>query len=185
MKSQCTPVADPNPVRAHCVVLLLLHPSLVRVPCACMAFRCCRAEEKSVPKLKKSIYNFSALTKDDAAALIKEITSDVIPDILKPLDPEDDTFAKARDVQDLPRVKAPPTLIGSLLPFQEKGLGWMLAQEQSEIKGGILADQVGGQPGGSRSQPTEWAGGSLSLSPECAMLPPSACLCSISCVSSL
>jgi DNA repair protein RAD16 len=113
-----------------------------------MAFRCCRAEEKSVPKLKKSIYNFSALTKDDAAALIKEITSDVIPDILKPLDPEDDTFAKARDVQDLPRVKAPPTLIGSLLPFQEKGLGWMLAQEQSEIKGGILADQVGGQPGG-------------------------------------
>ena len=43
----------------------------------------------------------------------------------------------------LPRLKAPAGLQGELLPFQERGLGWMVAQERSEHKGGILADEMG------------------------------------------
>ena len=40
-------------------------------------------------------------------------------------------------------VDAPADLITPLLPFQKEGLGWMLNQEQSEVHGGILADEVG------------------------------------------
>ncbi|KJE89877.1 hypothetical protein CAOG_009407 [Capsaspora owczarzaki ATCC 30864] len=42
-----------------------------------------------------------------------------------------------------PRMAAPPTLLLRLLPFQEESLAWLLAQEASDLKGGILADEMG------------------------------------------
>ena len=37
----------------------------------------------------------------------------------------------------------PAELIGTLLPYQLEGLGWMLHQEASLMRGGILADEMG------------------------------------------
>jgi hypothetical protein len=37
----------------------------------------------------------------------------------------------------------PPGLAASLLPFQVEGVSWMYCQEISDIKGGILADEMG------------------------------------------
>lgn len=37
----------------------------------------------------------------------------------------------------------PPDLTTSLLPFQEEGLAWMAHQEESQVRGGILADEMG------------------------------------------
>lgn len=37
---------------------------------------------------------------------------------------------------------APPELLLELLPFQREGLGWMVRQELSAYRGGILADEM-------------------------------------------
>ena len=34
-------------------------------------------------------------------------------------------------------------LLMPLLPYQKEGLGWMVHQENSESRGGILADEMG------------------------------------------
>ena len=39
--------------------------------------------------------------------------------------------------------EAPQSLTATLLPFQREGVSWMYNQEDSEIKGGILADEMG------------------------------------------
>ena len=39
--------------------------------------------------------------------------------------------------------EAPATLMVPLLPYQKEGLGWMVHQEQSDVRGGILADEMG------------------------------------------
>ncbi|CDJ48679.1 SNF2/RAD54 helicase family protein, putative [Eimeria brunetti] len=41
------------------------------------------------------------------------------------------------------RVASPKGLLLPLLPFQEEGLFWLMQQEASHIKGGILADEMG------------------------------------------
>ncbi|EPR62257.1 SWI2/SNF2-containing protein RAD16 [Toxoplasma gondii GT1] len=65
----------------------------------------------------------------------------------------DDEFPEDGDIADVMRnlVKrqiegrrpAPPDLLLPLLPFQEEGLWWLCRQEQSEVRGGILADEMG------------------------------------------
>ncbi|KAF8819290.1 hypothetical protein IE077_000116 [Cardiosporidium cionae] len=39
--------------------------------------------------------------------------------------------------------KPPPEILIPMLPFQKEGLAWMCHQEDSEFKGGILADEMG------------------------------------------
>eukprot|EP00921_Rhytidocystis_pertsovi_P019757 GHVQ01031404.1.p1 GENE.GHVQ01031404.1~~GHVQ01031404.1.p1 ORF type:complete len:1497 (-),score=222.63 GHVQ01031404.1:2193-6683(-) len=41
------------------------------------------------------------------------------------------------------RMPAPSSLMVPLLPFQEEGLAWLCSQEESDVKGGILADEMG------------------------------------------
>ncbi|KEP67580.1 UNVERIFIED_CONTAM: SWI2/SNF2-containing protein RAD16 [Hammondia hammondi] len=65
----------------------------------------------------------------------------------------DEEFPEDGDIADVMRnlVKrqiegrrpAPPDLLLPLLPFQEEGLWWLCRQEQSEVRGGILADEMG------------------------------------------
>ena len=35
------------------------------------------------------------------------------------------------------------TLLAPMLPYQKEGLGWLCHQEDSELRGGILADEMG------------------------------------------
>ena len=37
----------------------------------------------------------------------------------------------------------PPTLLAPMLPYQKEGLGWLCSQENSDVHGGILADEMG------------------------------------------
>lgn len=62
---------------------------------------------------------------------LKEIDSDV-----QPVDPDElvrKEWSEAKEASD--------DLLISLLPYQKEGLGWMSHQEQTEVRGGILADE--------------------------------------------
>ena len=41
------------------------------------------------------------------------------------------------------QMEAPPELLMTLLPYQKEFLAWAVKQEQGDIKGGILADEMG------------------------------------------
>ena len=41
------------------------------------------------------------------------------------------------------QMEPPPELLMPLLPYQKEFLAWSVAQERSEIRGGILADEMG------------------------------------------
>lgn len=97
---------------------------------------CTRIEERG--RYEDIIYGFSELSQPKQDAVIAEITSDIVPDHLKPLDPDD---LVRRDKLD--PVEPPRELLRPLLPYQREGLGWLVRQERSELKGGILADEMG------------------------------------------
>lgn len=40
-------------------------------------------------------------------------------------------------------MEAPPDLLMTLLPYQKEFLAWAVKQERGDIKGGILADEMG------------------------------------------
>jgi DNA repair protein RAD16 len=40
-------------------------------------------------------------------------------------------------------VPQPSLLLADLLPYQKEGLGWLLNQEASCYRGGVLADEMG------------------------------------------
>ncbi len=40
-------------------------------------------------------------------------------------------------------MEAPPELLMTLLPYQKEYLAWAVKQERGDIKGGILADEMG------------------------------------------
>ena len=40
-------------------------------------------------------------------------------------------------------MEPPAEMLMSLLPFQKEFLAWAISQERSEIRGGILADEMG------------------------------------------
>lgn len=46
-------------------------------------------------------------------------------------------------MQVLEPMEPPRELVLQLLPFQKEFLGWAVQQEQGDIKGGILADEMG------------------------------------------
>lgn len=41
------------------------------------------------------------------------------------------------------QMEPPAEMLMSLLPFQKEFLAWAVAQEQGEVRGGILADEMG------------------------------------------
>eukprot|EP00796_Vickermania_ingenoplastis_P003846 gene3847-2726_t len=88
--------------------------------------------------VKDIVYGLSALTEEQQATVLEEIVSDKVPEHLLELNP-DDLIKKEK----LEEAQPPATLLRHLLPYQKEGLGWMLAQEKSKYKGGILADEMG------------------------------------------
>jgi hypothetical protein len=102
---------------------------------------CSRSEARG-KALQASVHGLAALPAKDQKAVLAELGSDKLPVHLKPIDPNDASFLK-RSGGDLAQHPTPTALSTPLLPFQQAGLGWMLAQERSEVRGGILADQMG------------------------------------------
>ena len=46
-------------------------------------------------------------------------------------------------LQEMEQMEAPPELLMTLLPYQKEFLAWAVKQERGDIKGGILADEMG------------------------------------------
>lgn len=73
--------------------------------------------------------------------VLTEVKKKGLPSHIKKIDPNDPEFLQKRKLK---RVKCANTVTATLLPYQEEGLGWMLSQENdTEFKGGILADEMG------------------------------------------
>lgn len=107
---------------------------------------CVRIENDEVLRKKIAaapaqwIYGFDALNKEQQALVEREVTSTTIPEHMKPIDPNDASFTVSAVH---PEAEQPPNMRLALLPFQREGYGWMLMQERSAMRGGILADQMG------------------------------------------
>ncbi|CCW70891.1 unnamed protein product [Phytomonas sp. Hart1] len=97
---------------------------------------CTRLEESE--NLTKVMHGFAQLKESDKEKVILEVTSSEIPEHLKSLDTED-LIKRMR----LEEAETPKEVLRTLLPYQKEGLNWMLAQEHSDTKGGILADEMG------------------------------------------
>ena len=103
---------------------------------------CHRAESKDPKKLRKQIYVALGVPEATVKEVVRELTKKGGVDCMKnALNPEAEDFAagNARAF----RHPAPAELTQPLLPFQEEGLGWMLRQEDTDVRGGILADEMG------------------------------------------
>ncbi|RNF01218.1 putative DNA repair protein [Trypanosoma conorhini] len=84
------------------------------------------------------IYGFENLSTKEKEEVLSEVTSSHLPPHLLPLDPDD--LVKRGT---LPEMEPSAELLRPLLRYQKEGLSWMIAQEQSDIRGGILADEMG------------------------------------------
>ena len=84
---------------------------------------------------------FDAIEDKDRPLVLEMLSSLDPPSHLKAIDPdaEIESAAKAWSTQREP----PPELDAQMLPYQKEGLGWMCAQEESTVRGGILADEMG------------------------------------------
>jgi len=73
---------------------------------------CCRLPS-GVPFDPTEVYGLGALSEEDRAIAVAELSSTEIPEHLKAIDPEDPAFLGAKQLE---RVKAPETVALSLLP---------------------------------------------------------------------
>ena len=108
-------------VRPHGWVSSWQHPACLRVPGVTKA------------ELTTQIFGTEALKPEDLTFLIDTLCSDTAV-ALEEIDPNDPAFAKPEGP--VPRLPPPAALTRPLLPFQEEGLGWMVANEASELKAG-------------------------------------------------
>ncbi|CCW63417.1 unnamed protein product [Phytomonas sp. EM1] len=97
---------------------------------------CTRIEESE--DLTKVMHGFAQLEEMQRKEIISEVTSSETPEHLRTLDPDD--LIKRRKLEE---AETPKEVLRTLLPYQREGLNWMLAQECSDAKGGILADEMG------------------------------------------
>lgn len=99
--------------------------------------KCCRVKNAT----DKTVHGIGDLAPKDAKFVLSEISRTDTPETLKELRPEDvDALVPQRVLEER---DPPSTLSQELLPFQKEGLGWMLDQEEGEVRGGILADEMG------------------------------------------
>ena len=104
---------------------------------------CCRVDGLSAAALAPLVYFEEGVAADTEKrkSVLETLTATTVPECSQAIDPTDDAFMGMQ--HELSRARAPAALKATLLPFQEKGLGWMLKQELSEHRGGILADDMG------------------------------------------
>lgn len=88
----------------------------------------------------ETISGFCSLSPDQQQLIRERLTSsmhEVDPDNI-PIDPNElvrKTWSQAMEPVN--------ELLMPLLPYQKEGLGWMVNQEKSAVRGGILADEMG------------------------------------------
>eukprot|EP01065_Artemidia_motanka_P048192 TRINITY_DN7724_c0_g2_i1.p1 TRINITY_DN7724_c0_g2~~TRINITY_DN7724_c0_g2_i1.p1 ORF type:complete len:1135 (+),score=368.36 TRINITY_DN7724_c0_g2_i1:72-3407(+) len=96
-------------------------------------------------KVRRQLYIPSGVKRADVTATVKEITSTTVPECEKEaMEHDDEAFWEQPEAAAAEsRRGTPAAMSADLLPFQEVGVGWMLKQEMSPVRGGILADEMG------------------------------------------
>eukprot|EP01062_Namystynia_karyoxenos_P006440 TRINITY_DN12253_c0_g3_i1.p1 TRINITY_DN12253_c0_g3~~TRINITY_DN12253_c0_g3_i1.p1 ORF type:complete len:1155 (+),score=498.32 TRINITY_DN12253_c0_g3_i1:72-3536(+) len=96
-------------------------------------------------QVKRALHGVEELSAKDTRRILAELTSKERPDCeVKAVDVDDETFWQAPPAEAPPPAEPTPhCMTKPLLPFQERGVGWMLAQEAGSVRGGILADEMG------------------------------------------
>lgn len=97
-------------------------------------------KEERVKQLCTRIHGIDCLSKKEKDDTLKEITSDT-PTNVEEIDPNSEDFLKREGPAE--KMMPPLALTKPLLEFQMEGLYWMVNNENSAIKGGILADEMG------------------------------------------
>mmetsp|Transcript_9849 Transcript_9849/g.24246 ORF Transcript_9849/g.24246 Transcript_9849/m.24246 type:complete len:1443 (-) Transcript_9849:103-4431(-) len=105
-----------------------------------MHVKCVRLEDPDDIDVDAEIYGIDQLKKSEAKKVKEEVVKTDVPEHLKELDPADPKFLNKKQLKPAPQ---PPQIKLPMLPYQREGLGWMIAQEKSSSKGGILADEMG------------------------------------------
>ena len=99
------------------------------------------AKAKTAPqkgKKKTTDYIEDERVRDE---LMKMLTSESKPKCEEDaVDPNAGTFLKREAIRP---AEPPRGLVRHLLPFQREGLAWMMGNEKTAVKGGILADEMG------------------------------------------
>ena len=89
----------------------------------------------------ESMVGFDALTVPDQQRIEEMLSARGPPAHLKPVDPDEEVAAAASTWTT--QREPPDSLLAPMLPYQKEGLGWLCHQEDSEMRGGILADEMG------------------------------------------
>ena len=63
------------------------------------------------------------------------------PAHLRPVDPDEEIIKEGEKWTT--QREPPENLLAPMLPYQKEGLGWLCKQEDSDMRGGILADEMG------------------------------------------
>ena len=63
------------------------------------------------------------------------------PAHLRPVDPDEEIIKEGKKWTT--QREPPDNLLAPMLPYQKEGLGWLCKQEDSDMRGGILADEMG------------------------------------------
>ena len=88
----------------------------------------------------RDVYGFDEISAAQQKEIVSTLKLKGTPKHLKTIDPNDPDFLKKRT---LPAVPQPALVTIRPLPYQSEGFGWMCAQEASNHRGGILADEMG------------------------------------------
>lgn len=99
----------------------------------------CTVFPKSIPSVE-DIDGFRELSAQDKILVTERFNSSAneVDDDSIPVNPDE----LVRNAWDQP-LEPSSDLLMPLLPYQKEGLGWMVNQEQNEVHGGILADEMG------------------------------------------
>lgn len=102
--------------------------------------QCTRVDTPKNFSAVKQVSGMCLLKASDRKKVVAELKKTGLPPHLTAIDPDDPNFVRDKV---LPAVPTPKLLNASLLPYQQEGIGWLLNQEKSRYRGGILADEMG------------------------------------------
>jgi DNA repair protein RAD16 len=100
----------------------------------------CARSQDGEEVLKSEVWGIEKLKASDQIDVLAELQKKGLPSHIKTIDPNDKNFLKKRT---MPPIDQPSKVAMTLMPYQSEGVGWMIRSENSHVRGGVLADEMG------------------------------------------
>ena len=100
----------------------------------------CARSQDGEEVTKDEIWGIEKLKASDQIDLLAELQKKGLPSHIQKIDPNDKTFLKKRS---MPSIQQLSKVEMKLMPYQSEGVGWMVKSEDSHVRGGVLADEMG------------------------------------------